>query len=126
LVVDTLRPGDRILVAESCSHHPIEDDIGRVKIPQWLTRVVGGELVWDTVQGHDFPADLTAYRLVIHCGACVTNRREVLSRILRCRQQGVPVTNYGLVIAYSLGILERALGPFPAALEAYKRGASHG
>jgi len=126
LAVDTLRPGDRILVAESCSHHPIEDDIGRVKIPQWLTRVVGGELVWDTVQGHDFPADLTAYRLVIHCGACVTNRREVLSRILRCRQQGVPVTNYGLVIAYSLGILERALGPFPAALEAYKRGASHG
>lgn len=117
LAVDSLRPGDRVLVAESCSHHPIEDDIGRVKIPQWLTRVVGGELVFDTNQGHDFPQDLSPYRLVIHCGACMTNRREVLSRIMRCRQQGVPVTNYGLVIAYSLGILERALGPFPAVLD---------
>jgi len=88
-----------------------------VKIPRWLTQYVGGKLEFDTVQGHDFPQDLTRYRLVVHCGACVTNRREVLSRIMRCREQGVPITNYGLTISYSLGIFERALEPFPAALE---------
>jgi hypothetical protein len=69
------------------------------------------------VQGHDFPEDLSPYQLVVHCGACTTNRRAMLNRLLRCRQAGVPVTNYGLAIAYSLGIFERALEPFPAALE---------
>ncbi len=118
--VETLRPCDRVLVAEACSHHPIGDDIGRVKIPKWLTQYVGGPLEFDTVQGHDFPEDLAPYKLVIHCGACMWNRREMLSRILRCRRAGVPITNYGLVIAYSLGIFERALAPFPAALEAYR------
>jgi len=117
LAIDDLRPGDRILVAESCSHHPIADDIGRVKIPRWLTQYVGGQLEFDTVQGHDFAMDLSPYKLVIHCGACVTNRRAMLSRLLKCRQAGVPVTNYGLAIAFSLGIFERALEPFPAALE---------
>lgn len=121
--IERLRPGDRVLVAEACSHHPIEDDIARVKIPRWLMQYVGGALAFRTVQGHDFPEDLSPYKLVIHCGACVTNRREVLSRILRCRQQGVPITNYGLTIAYSLGIFERALEPFPAALEAYRAAA---
>jgi [FeFe] hydrogenase H-cluster maturation GTPase HydF len=118
--VETLRPCDRVLVAEACSHHPIGDDIGRVKIPKWLTQYVGGPLEFDTVQGHDFPEDLAPYKLVIHCGACMWNRREMLSRILRCRRAGVPITNYGLVIAYSLSIFERALAPFPAALEAYR------
>jgi hypothetical protein len=112
-----------VLIAESCAHHPIADDIGRVKIPRWLTQYVGGKIEFVHIQGHDFPADLTPYRLVVHCGACTTNRREMLSRILRCRQQGVPITNYGLAIAYSLGIFERALEPFPAALEAYKAAA---
>jgi [FeFe] hydrogenase H-cluster maturation GTPase HydF len=121
LAIDRLRAGDRILVAEACSHHPIAEDIGRVKIPRWLTQYVGGKLEFRHVQGHDFPADLSPYQLVIHCGACTANRREVLSRILRCRQAGVPVSNYGLTIAYSLGIFERALEPFPAALEAYRR-----
>lgn len=119
LAIESLRTGDRVLVAESCSHHPIADDIGRVKIPRWLTQYVGGKLEFEHVQGHDFLDDLRPYKLVIHCGACVTNRREVLNRILRCRQQKVPITNYGLVIAYSLGIFERALEPFPAAIEAY-------
>ena len=117
LAIERLRPGDRILIAESCSHHPIADDIGRVKIPRWLTQYAGGKLEIDTVQGHDFPEDLSPYALVVHCGACTTNRRAMLNRILRCRQAGVPVTNYGLAIAYSLGIFERALEPFPAALE---------
>jgi [FeFe] hydrogenase H-cluster maturation GTPase HydF len=121
LAIDRLRTGDRILVAEACSHHPIAEDIGRVKIPRWLTQYVGGKLEFTHVQGHDFPADLSPYRLVIHCGACTTNRREVLSRIMRCRQAGVPISNYGLTIAYSLGIFDRALAPFPAALGAYRQ-----
>lgn len=120
MAVDSLRPGDRILVAEACSHHPIAEDIGRVKIPRWLTQLVGGKLHFDTMQGHDFPDDLAPYKLVIHCGACMLNRREMLTRILRCKQAGVPITNYGLVVAYSLGIFERALEPFPAALEVYR------
>lgn len=119
MAVETLVPGDHVLVAEACSHHPIEEDIGRVKIPQWLNRYVGGTLNFTTVQGLDFPADLTPYKLVIHCGACMWNRRTMLNRILKCRRAGVPITNYGLVIAYSLGIFERALQPFGAALEAY-------
>ncbi|HNQ24764.1 MAG TPA: [FeFe] hydrogenase H-cluster maturation GTPase HydF [Phycisphaerae bacterium] len=120
LAIDALRPGDRILIAEACSHHPIGEDIGRVKIPRWLTQYIGGKLEFTTFQGHDFPADLASYKLVVHCGACVQNRREMLSRILSCRQAGVPITNYGLTIAFSLGIFERALGPFPAALELYR------
>lgn len=120
LAVDSLRTGDRVLVAEACSHHPIGEDIGRVKIPRWLTQYVGGKLEFEHVQGHDFPEDLSPYKLIIHCGACMWNRREMLSRILHCRQAGVPITNYGLVISYSLGIFERALGPFPAALDVYR------
>lgn len=121
LAIDALKTGDRILVSEACSHHPIGEDIGRVKIPRWLTQYVGGKLEFDHVRGHDFPDDISQYKLVIHCGACTINRREMLSRILRCRQAGVPSTNYGLTIAYSLGIFERALEPFPAALEILER-----
>jgi [FeFe] hydrogenase H-cluster maturation GTPase HydF len=121
LAVDRLRDGDSVLVAEACSHHPIEEDIGRVKIPLWLNRYVGGRLDFHHVQGHDFPEDLAGYRLVIQCGGCMINRREVLSRIWRCRSAGIPVTNYGLAIAYSLGIFERAMAPFPDALELYHR-----
>jgi [FeFe] hydrogenase H-cluster maturation GTPase HydF len=120
MAADSLRTGDRVLVAEACSHHPIAEDIGRVKIPRWLTQYVGGKLQFTHVQGHDFPEDLPEYKLVIHCGACMSNRREMLTRIMRCRQAGVPITNYGLVIAYSLGIFERALEPFPAALDLYE------
>ncbi len=122
LAIDRLHPGDRILIAESCSHHPIADDIGRVKIPRWLTQYVGGKLEFDFIQGHDFEDDLSGYSLVIHCGACTTNRREVMTRALRCRRQGVPMTNYGLAIAHSLGVLPRALVPFPAAYELYVKG----
>ena len=118
--IETLQAGDRVLVAESCSHHPIGEDIGRVKIPRWLRQYVGGELHFDWVQGHDFPEDLASYSLVAHCGGCMWNRREMLSRMIRCRQAGVPITNYGLTIAYSLGIFERALRPFPSALEVYR------
>jgi [FeFe] hydrogenase H-cluster maturation GTPase HydF len=118
LGIERLTGGDRVLVAEACAHHPIGEDIGRVKIPRWLTQYVGAKLEFTHVQGRDFPADLSPFRLVVHCGNCVGNRREMMSRILRCRTSGVPITNYGLTIAYSLGIFERALRPFPAALEA--------
>jgi len=120
MAVDGLRAGDRVLVAEACAHHPIGEDIGRVKIPRWLTQYVGAKLDFVHRQGHDFPDDLPSFKLVIHCGACTLNRREVVNRIQRCAEAGVPVTNYGLVIAYSLGIFERVLEPFPAALEAYR------
>jgi len=81
---------------------------------------VGGPLEFDTVQGHDFPADLGRYRLVVHCGGCMQNRREMLGRILRSRAAGVPVTNYGVAIAATMGILDRALAPFPSALAAWR------
>ena len=120
VAVDLLVPGDKVLVAESCTHHPIEEDIGRVKIPRWLERYVGGKLEFTTVKGRDFPENLSLYKLVIHCGACMWNRQEMMNRIRECHRQGVPITNYGLAIAYALGILERALEPFPDALAAYK------
>ena len=120
LAIDGLSANDRVLIAEACAHHPIGEDIGRVKIPRWLTQYVGAPLAIEHVQGHDFPADLAPYKLVIHCGACMWNRREMLTRINRCRAAGVPITNYGLTIAYSQGIFERALGPFPAALELFR------
>lgn len=120
MVIDQLNPGDRVLIAEACSHHPIGDDIGRVKIPRWLTRHVGGELAIDHCQGRDFPGDLPQYRLVVHCGSCMFNRRQVLHRVLRCRDAGVPITNYGMTIAYTLGLFDRALQPFPEAHALYR------
>jgi [FeFe] hydrogenase H-cluster maturation GTPase HydF len=121
MAIDGLRPGDRVMICEACSHHPIGDDIGRVKIPRWLRQFVGGDLQFTHYQGHDFPADLANLDLVVHCGGCVHNRREMLSRIMKCRRAGVPIANYGLTIAYTLGIFERALAPFPAALATYQQ-----
>ena len=110
--IGSLQPGNRVLVAESCTHHPIDEDIGTVKIPNLLRKFVGDDLEIGHVSGHDFPkADLADWNLVIHCGACMWNRREMLSRILHCREAGVPITNYGLAIAFMLGILDRALKP---------------
>jgi [FeFe] hydrogenase H-cluster maturation GTPase HydF len=121
MAIERLRPGDRVLVAEACTHHPLGDDIGRVKIPRWLKQYVGGDLKIDTIQGHDFPADLSVYRLIVHCGACMWNRREMLTRQVRAAEAGVPICNYGLTIAYTLGIFDRALAPFPDAMETYRR-----
>lgn len=119
MAVSRLKPDDRVLVSEACSHHPIGEDIGRVKIPKWLQQYLGFRLQIDTVQGRDFPKNLSEYQLVIHCGACMFNRREMLSRILFCKNVGVPITNYGLLIAYTHGIFARVLVPFPEALQAY-------
>ena len=120
MAIDKLKTGDKVLIAEACSHHPIGEDIGTVKIPRWLTQYVGGKLEFVHHRGHDFPENLAEFKLIIHCGACMWNRREMLSRLMKARLAGVPLTNYGLTIAYSLGIFERALQPFPAALYIYK------
>lgn len=120
LAIENLKAGDRVLIAEACTHHPIGEDIGRVKIPRWLTQYTGVKLDFVPMQGRDFPEDLASYKLVIHCGACMWNRRQMLSRMLQCQQAGVPITNYGLTIAYSLGIFDRALQPFPAAEARYR------
>lgn len=119
--IDKLKTGDKVLIAEACSHHPIGEDIGTVKIPRWLTQYVGGKLEFVHHRGHDFPENLSDFKLIIHCGACMWNRREMLSRLMKARIAGVPLTNYGLTIAYSLGIFERALQPFPAALEIFRK-----
>jgi len=111
--VDSLRPGDRVLIAEACTHHPLEDDIGRIKIPRWLNHHVGGELKIDTVPGFDYPEDLAKYRLVVHCGGCTLNRREMLRRQRIAAEHGVPVTNYGVLIAFLKSVFPRALEPFP-------------
>ena len=120
IAIDLLKPNDKVLICESCTHHAIGDDIGRVKIPRWLTQYVGGKLEFTHYTGHDFPENIADYKLIIHCGACMTNRREILSRIIKAKQAGVPITNYGLTIAYSLGIFERALEPFPLAREIFQ------
>ena len=109
--IENLKDGDKVLILESCTHHAIEDDIGRVKIPTLLMKKTGKNLIIEHFSGHDFP-DISDYSLIIHCGACMTNRREVLSRIVLAGEKGIPITNYGITISYCLGILERALRIF--------------
>ena len=109
--IENLKDGDKVLILESCTHHAIEDDIGKVKIPRLLKQKTGKELVIEHYSGHDFP-EISQYNLIIHCGACMTNRREILSRILISSQKQVPITNYGITISYCLGILDRALNIF--------------
>ena len=98
-----------ILIAESCTHHPVEDDIARVKIPKMLREKTGKELNFDFVRGHDFPSNLSKYNLIIHCGGCMTNRREILYRVYKASMQNVAITNYGVVIAYCKNILDRSI-----------------
>lgn len=105
--IKNLKDGSKVLFLESCTHHAIEDDIARVKIPKLLKQKTQKELSFEYFTGHDFP-DVTGYDLIIHCGACMTNRKEVLSRILIANKKHVPITNYGITISYCLGILERA------------------
>lgn len=109
--IENLKDGDKVLILESCTHHAIEDDIGRVKIPNLLKQKTGKNLTIENYAGHDFP-DISSYQLIIHCGACMTNRREVLSRILIANEKNIPITNYGVVISYCLGILPRAVRIF--------------
>jgi [FeFe] hydrogenase H-cluster maturation GTPase HydF len=110
--IGSLKPGDKVLVAEACTHHPIGDDIGTLQIPRKFTAFLGFEPEFHFSHGTNFPEDLTQYKLIVHCGACVWNRKQVLSRIQNAMSQGVPITNYGISLAFVNGIFERALRPF--------------
>lgn len=109
--IDVLKDNDKILVLESCTHHPVEDDIGRVKIPKLIREYTKKELIFEHFSGHDFPSNIKDYSLIIHCGACMTNRREILNRIEIANKNNVPMTNYGIAIAKATGILKRAIKP---------------
>lgn len=111
--VDSLQSGDRVLIAEGCTHRRQCDDIGTVKIPRWLKEYTGKELILETCSGIDFPADLSPYQLVIHCGGCTLHEKEMKHRIFRAGEQKVPIVNYGIFIAYVNGILARSVEVFP-------------
>lgn len=113
--IDSLQPGDRVLISEGCTHHQQADDIGRVQIPRWLRQMVGGDLEFGFSSGRDFPADVASYKLIVHCGGCMLNPREMRYRQRVAASAGVPMTNYGVLLAKVHGILERALEPFPSA-----------
>lgn len=111
--IDQLKDGDRVLISEGCTHHRQCDDIGTVKIPRWLKQHTGRELVIETSSGMGFPEDLSPYAMIIHCGGCMLNEREVRYRMKCAKDAGVPITNYGIVIAYMKGILKRSISLFP-------------
>ena len=110
--LEKLAKNDKILIAEGCTHHRQKDDIGTVKIPKWLKEYTGVDLTFDWVSGGQYPANLAEYKLIIHCGACMLNRREVLYRNSIAKEQNVPIVNYGILIAYLKGILPRVIKPF--------------
>lgn len=124
--IDALRPGDRVLVAEGCTHHRVEDDIGTVKLPRWLAQHVGGPLEFSWCSGGTFPPDLDRYRLVVHCGGCMLNRKEMAYRLELARAAALPVVNYGVCIAKLMGILPRALSPFAGAASWLEPGSASG
>jgi len=110
--IDTLKPGDKVLIAEACTHHPLEGDIGREKLPIWLEEKVGGKLDIKVCAGSSFPEDLREYKLILHCGACMFNRQQLMSRIKKANIEGMPITNFGIAIAHINGILDRVLSAF--------------
>lgn len=111
--LDSIQNGDKILIGEGCTHHRQCDDIGTVKIPRWLREYTGCELDFDFTSGTEFPDDLSPYRMVVHCGGCMLNAREMKYRVQCAVDQGIPITNYGILIAYLRGILKRSVEPFP-------------
>jgi [FeFe] hydrogenase H-cluster maturation GTPase HydF len=111
--IERLKDGDSVLIVEGCTHHRQCDDIGSVKIPRWLGQYTGKQLNYKTAMGAVFPEDLSEYSLVIHCGGCMLNEREVKYRMKCAEDQNVPITNYGIVIAYMQGILKRSIEIFP-------------
>lgn len=118
--IESLQPGDKVLIAEACTHHSQADDIGKVQIPRWLRQYVGGELDFHWYSGSGYPENMKEFKLVVHCGGCMINRRQMLYRIDLARQDDVPIVNYGVLLAFVHGILDRALKPFPLARMAFK------
>lgn len=111
--LSSIQDDDRILIAEGCTHHRQCGDIGTCKMPEWIRKYTGKKLVFEFTSGIEFPDDVSSYKMVVHCGGCMLNEREMKYRIACCHDQGVPITNYGLLIAQVTGILKRSLGPFP-------------
>ena len=114
--LENLKDGDEILIAEACTHHVQPEDIGRTKIPTWLLNYTKKDLHYEVTAGGDFPEDLSRYKMVISCGGCMVNRAEIMHRIEKARAAGVPITNYGILMAYLSGILERIVAPFKGGL----------
>lgn len=120
-MLDKLKNGDKILISEGCTHHRQCGDIGTVKIPKWIREYTGKELLFETTSGTEFPADLSPYKMVVHCGGCMLNEREMQIRLERSKGQKVPMTNYGILIAYTHGILKRSVEIFPEIPELFRR-----
>ncbi len=114
--LETLQDGDTVLISEGCTHHRQCDDIGTIKLPRWITEYTGKNLNFAFTSGGEFPDDLSPYRLIVHCGGCMLNEREMKYRIARAQDDGVPMTNYGILISYVNGILERAIEPLADSL----------
>jgi len=112
-VLDTIKDGDKILISEGCTHHRQCDDIGTVKLPNWIKNYTGKNPVFEFSSGTEFPRDLSSYKLIVHCGACMINEKEMKHRIAHALQANIPITNYGVAIAYMHGILARSLQVFP-------------
>jgi len=113
--IEQLAPGDKVLIVEGCTHHRQADDIGKVKIPRWIRQITGCDIEFHWASGAHYPKDIGEYAVIVHCGGCMLNRREMQYRVHTARNKGVHITNYGMLIAYVQGILSRALEPFPAA-----------
>lgn len=111
--LSSIEDGDHILIAEGCTHHRQCGDIGTCKMPEWIRNYTGKKPVFEFTSGIEFPDDVSSYKMVVHCGGCMLNEREMKYRIACCQDQGVPITNYGILIAQVTGILKRSLGPFP-------------
>lgn len=118
--LQTLQPGDSVLIQEACSHHPQEDDIGRTKIPRLLQKVAGGKLDIEWSAGKELVNYNKDFKVIVHCGACVITKTQMLARISEAARKNIPITNYGMAISFARGILERVLSPFPDALKAFR------
>lgn len=119
-IIKKLNSSSKVLIVEGCTHHRQDDDIGKVKIPRWIRQMAGGDVQFDWATGTYFPENLEEVDLIIHCGGCMLNRREIMYRINKSKEKGIAITNYGMLIAYVHGILNRVLEPFPAALSILK------
>lgn len=119
--IEELQNGDKVLIAEACTHHAQEDDIGRVKIPRWLRLHTKKNLEINVVSGHDFPENLSEYKLIIHCGGCTLTRKMMQTRIKQARYMNIPIVNYGVAISYMHGAIPRVLLPFPEAVAEWKK-----
>ncbi|MCX5773271.1 MAG: [FeFe] hydrogenase H-cluster maturation GTPase HydF [Fusobacteria bacterium] len=120
MAIKELKAGDKVLISEACTHHQQADDIGKVKIPRWIRQYVNSDVNFEFCSGREFPDNLKEYKVVIHCGGCMINRKEMLTRIEACEYHGTPIVNYGVTIALIHGILDRALQPFPEVYSIWK------